>query len=213
MMSLIVALLGKNCGVVASDSIKVSPQGDVSFDFDKTFSLQRPLMIGAHVGLLEFAGAKIADHVYGIAAESKLGSIREVADRIALELIKKLNLSEIAFENRKVELLTLSRKKFRSGRYEIRPIDLSPNSNTGVIDYIPGLYHSAGALAHSGDDQARVHVKEFLDRIRDKIPAMKMAQLKQISLDAITYGIERCGKHPRFPDVPACGGPPCAIAI
>jgi len=212
-MSLIVAILGKNCGVVASDSIMVSPQGDTSFDFDKTFSIQRPLMIAAHVGLLEFKGLKIADHVREITVKLKFENFRNAADQIALGLIERLNFSEITFESRKVELLILGRKKFRSGRYEIRSIDLRPNFNTGIIDYIPGFYHGDGALAHSGDDQAREYVKEFLNRIRDKIPAMKTDQLKQTVVDAITLGIERCGRHPRFSAVPACGGHPFAIII
>ncbi len=205
--------MGKKCGVVASDSIMVSPQGDVSFDFDKTFSIQNPLMISAHVGLLEFTGIKIADHVRAITVEPKFRDIKEAANRIASELIEKLNSSEIVFESRKVELLILSRKKFRSGRYEIRAIDLRPNPETKNIDYIDGFYHNVGAFAHSGDEQAREAVKEFICPILDKIPEMKKAQLKHIAVEAITYAIPRCGRHPRFPDVPACGGHPCAITI
>jgi len=49
--------------------------------------------------------------------------------------------------------------------------------------------------------------------MRNKILEMKRTQLKQVALDAIKYAIPKCGRHPRFPDIPACGGDPCAITI
>jgi len=212
-MSLAVAIIGKKCGVVASDSIKVSPDGQASFDFDKTFLIQKSPMIVTHVGLLDFSGMNIAEHVQSITKAAKFGSLREAADHIADKLIEKLNVSEIDFEYRKVKLLIISRKKFRSGRYEVRAIDLNPNTNTGQIEYIPNLYHSAGAFAHSGDDMARKYVKENLDSLGAKAQAMRKGQLIQTATDVINGGIERCGKHPRFKHLPACGGPACSKAI
>ena len=88
-MSLSVAIIGKKCGVVASDSIRVSPDGRASFDFDKTFSIQNPPMIATHVGLLEFSGLNIAEHVQSITKAPKFGTLKEAADHIADKLIEK----------------------------------------------------------------------------------------------------------------------------
>jgi len=95
--------------------------------------LKKPQMICAHVGLLDFMGIKIEAHLLEITFESRFKNLRETINRVRSELIKKLNSSEIVFEERKVELLMLSRKNFSSGRYEIRAINLKPNPEKKII--------------------------------------------------------------------------------
>ena len=99
------------------------------------------------------------------------------------------------------------------GRYEIRAIDLKPNVNTGQIEYIPNLYHSPGAFAHLGDDMAREYLEEKIYSLGNQTQTMRERQLIQTAIDVINGGIKRCGKHPRFNDLPACGGPACSKAI
>jgi hypothetical protein len=207
-MSLAIALLGRRSGVVASDSIRVSPLGSAEFDFDKTFSLNRINIIGAHVGLLEFSGKTIAEHVIGIVSNSRQDNMRKLSELIAFELVQRLNSSEIIIEERKVEMFLVGRKKFRAGRYEIRCIDIKPNLETGQVENSFGFFREPGAFAHAGDDKARETVEGFLRSKLDEISEADISQLKRIADECIRQGIANCGQHPKFRDIPACGGEP-----
>jgi hypothetical protein len=116
------------------------------FDFDKTFSVNRINIIGAHVGLLEFSGKTIAEHVNDIVSNSRQDNMRKIAELIASQLIKKLSSSEIIVDERKVEILLVGRKKFLLGRYEIRCIDIKPNLETGQIESSLGFFRNPGRL-------------------------------------------------------------------
>jgi hypothetical protein len=212
-MSLAIALLGSRSGAVASDSIRVSPSGSAEFDYDKTFSLAGINILGAHVGLLEFSGRTIAEHVNDIVSNSRQDNMRKIAELIASQLIEKLSASEIIVEERKVEILFVGRKKFRAGRYEIRCIDIKLNPDTGQIESRPGFFKNPGAFVHTGDEKAREAAEKFLISKSDKISGGQANQLKRIAAEAIRQGIANCGQHPKFPDIPACGGEPCVLAI
>jgi hypothetical protein len=210
-MSVILALLGRKCAVVASDSIFSPPGGPATYNCDKTFRVQTPLTLGSHCGLLDFGKGQISLYASAIIAESKLKRLQEVSSEVANKIAAGLNSSQIFFQQRKVELLIAGRKKFTSGRWEIRTVQIEPNFATKQLDLKTDLFRGQGAIAHAGDVKARDAVQKFL---ADKqLSEMDRKKLVEVATQALKHGIKHCGPHPTLANTPACGGPVCVQAI
>ena len=206
-MSIGLSLISKKGAAVASDGIRMSPRGEAEDDFDKTFSLDDPRIIGIHVGLTDFQGATNAQHIKDIIVQNSSVCMNDVVATVASKLSERLESSGITALDRRVELILVGRKDLSLGEFEIHTIDFKPAPN-GKIAVTSARYKDAGAYAHSGDDQARAAAKEVIEAAQTKRSALRVRKLKELAERAIRAGVKHCGPHPNFPDQPACAGGP-----
>jgi hypothetical protein len=207
-MSIIVAIIGK-VGIVASDSQRVENNGQVTPDFDKTFKIKSPSLIGGFVGLLEFSGSTISQHVEQILANSTLRTFKDAVELIGGQIRKRLLVipeSDIGFAHRKVDFLLVGKSELNKGRLEIRSVDIRADTSKSDILLKYGYYPNVGAYAHSGNTSARNAAKKRLRKNAFKFQMMTACELEAEADKVIRIAIKHTGPHPHFPHIPACGG-------
>jgi hypothetical protein len=209
-MSIILALTGK-FGVVASDSQRVESNGSISQDFDKTFTITKPPLIGAFAGLLEFNDRLISQHVSEILASFSRSSFQAAAELVGIQLRQRLLAipeSEVGFCYRNLELLLVGRSNLRSGPFEIRWLEFKAAKDTNQIMLGAGCYPGAGMYALFGDLTARNSVIKRLDKKRHNFFKMTKTKLKEEAAEVISAAISHSGTHPYHQNIIACGGNP-----
>lgn len=208
-MSISLALISTHGGVVASDSMRRNGDtGEVSYNCNKTFLIKKPHVIGTHVGLTGFSGLTIGEHVEQIISEVSEASLTELVAKLANNFVKRLDLCEVTFQKRAVEILLIGMSRLNAGDLEIHAIDIHPTVSSGTLDIKTHVYTLPGASGIAGDDSARDAIKPALEN-QEKVRFLKIGKLEQYARRLIITGINNCGPHPDQADLKACGGRPC----
>ena len=145
--------------------------------------------------------------------EGKWDFLLSATEKIEDEFRKRLtaiNDGEVAFTNRKVELLWVGHRLLVRGPFEIHSLAFKPDPLGNGIVSCRQCFCGAGtwAYAHNGDDEARQKISVLMKARQNDLATMEAPKLRSFVGAAITAGIRRCGTHPIFCGVPACGGTP-----
>ncbi|MBN2126508.1 MAG: hypothetical protein JW821_19560 [Deltaproteobacteria bacterium] len=208
-MTVIVGILGAGGAVVGSDSIRVNERGEAFLDFDKTFLMQDPPVMGAFSGMAAFGDRTVAEHLEVALARGGFADMTEVRRRAGAGLARALAESEMRKEVQRVELLLVGPGDLREGPLEMGVMDLMPGGEGGRIIVKHGLYREKGTWVACGDGAACRAVRARLQEISAQIRHMDGRALEALVREVIQRGIEACGSNPAFPHIPACGGRPC----
>lgn len=217
-MSLILALISREGGVVASDGRKaestiVNSQGiaiaptKIAIDaYDKTFSFFDGAIIGASAGLTEFDDKSIGQHLERIlSAQGSRNDLIESVNRITVALRTQLQSSEcgILMSCRAVDLLFVTIDNQKRPRRKIISYRIRPEGNiladeTNILDETLGI-----EWASFGDGSAQTAAKTFLKT--NNSSQRDAPFLKSLAKQAIDSGIKNSGMHP-YGNFSACGG-------
>jgi len=205
-MSVVFAFTSLKGAVVASDGIKVHNTTGVYMDhFDKTFYIDSPPIIGGHAGLTEFQGMTIGEHLKDMIQRKSARSLKDLIDDIEVNMTECLLQSGIIITECDPKIILIGKKDLFEGELEIHTIDFNPSS--GKISTIRNIYDKPGAVAHTGDEDARQSALKLIPT-KKKLAAMRVNHLKKLAERVIKKGVDNCGNHPKFPGIPACAGGP-----
>jgi len=167
-MSIAIAFIGNNCGVVATDSQTTNNAGIITnSNFSKSFPLFDGLVAVAQTGLMDITLSAVRVYVKDIVVNLFVNqptptAFGSVVKTIKLDLTSWLsqNFTSIpAGLSRGVELLLVGREKITSGNYKIYAIDINErNINMGDYDAQSRSFRGYGARADSGDTNARAAI-------------------------------------------------------
>ena len=207
-MTIILGVLNDKCAVVASDSIKVSPQKQIDYNFNKTFEFADPPIVGAYAGLLKFNGLYVPDHIQNAIYKHQIASWKDLLKSVENEITA--NLSQVkpstAKFPRTVELILAGKKNFTEGPFEIFTIDFAESEDKKSILSKSHSYKGKGACAYGGDDKAQAAVEKRLVKKKGAIGKLRAPKLIKLAIGSIERGINNCGPHETFPDIQSCGG-------
>jgi len=211
-MSIALAMVSKYAAVIASDSKRVESNGDITLDYDKTFSIG-DWLIGANVGLLEFAGLTLAGHVKKLFPDKKPLKASECAGRLSAYLLEVLSdevkEGEVAFCHRRLDILMVGRSGLAVDR-AVQTLRIEPNVATSKLETCQRDF-SPWAIA--GDEDAKAFLKKELESIETTIPNLHSFQVISKATDLIVKAIAASGKHPNWPNITACGGTPKTVCL
>jgi hypothetical protein len=196
-MSIIIAIRSRFAVVVAADSQRVSSKGLSEAPFDKTFRL-RGGIIGAWVGLMDIGMKSVGQHLVEALGGRTLAidGATEFAHTVLADPLAALPDQEVAFCNRRVDLIFASRLSLRALSFD--PIAAERRFVTTTLQ--KDSYLVAGTDAAKSVSIAR------LARARG-IHGLRMAQLRELARSAAEVGIAAGGPSPHWSAVPACCGP------
>lgn len=213
-MSVAIALAMETFGLILTDGRRVESDGcSARDDYDKTFGIDDPQLIAASVGLLEFAGLTVADHVRQLVGVGrvKLTTLQDfclqIGERLAARL-GNINETEVGFQHRKVELLLVGRERLTSGNPRICSVGLYPNLGNQRIERTVQLWQSADYFVTVGDDAARSRIGLRMPKPERRFLLADRNHARSRLTDVMTEAIAHCGSHPLYPHIPACGGVP-----
>jgi hypothetical protein len=111
-MSIALGLVSKTGAVVATDSLRVENDGSLKLDFDKTFNIS-DWFIGASVGLLEYSGRTVAQHVAGALGRKgrSIEACNQQLSRYFRETLAAVDSTEVDFQHRCLDLLIVVRPR------------------------------------------------------------------------------------------------------
>lgn len=206
-MSVALAAIGNNIGIVASDSISCSPEGEVSYNCNKTFRLKRFPVIGAYVGRLEFSEKGIPDHLDEILGVSKHKSMLSVVESIKVGMSERLSRSGAS--DCKVEIILLGRKNLeKDGILQIYTLEFKHTYDPNTTDQFKlDSFAGKGACAHTGDGKARELIESYFQKNSSALQADNLSLLKLKIKNIMETAIIGCGDCSDFPDLRACGLP------
>jgi len=212
-MSVAMALAMGSFGLVVSDSRRVECGGRAFSDgVDKTFTLRQPEIIAAYVGLLEFAGLTVAEHVaqvvtcmhgYGELEAECHGIGSRLADRL-----RSISENEVAFQHRKLEILVVGRHQLTGGSPRIASVELKPNGASRQINLNVRLWAPDDYYVTVGDDEARAHINRAMPPPAQRCLLGDAGSAREYVVGVVTEAIARSGAHPLYPCLRACGGAP-----
>jgi hypothetical protein len=210
-MSVAIAIATDAFGLVLSDSRRVESGGEsCRDDFDKTFSVDSPSLVGAFTGLVEFGGLTVGQHVQEIVREEGGHELlNELAETIGEGLAAKLaevSDAEVGFAHRKVELLLVGRGRLTKGKPRICSIEVTPDAEKQKINPVSKLWATEDYYVTIGDDCAREQIRRRLPPAQKKFLFSSEGKTKEMVIRAVSYGISRCGVHPLYPEINSCGG-------
>ena len=210
-MSVAIAIAMNAFGLVLTDSRRVESDGlSYQDNLDKTFQIDNPSIIGAFVGLVEFGGLTVGQHLERIVQEQGvLEHLHELAeaigDRLAVRLTA-ISTAEVGFEYRKVEVLLVGWSQITKGKPRICSIELKPDMQSQTIKPTTKLWNIENYYVTIGDDQARIHIRAELPSPNKKFLLSSEEEAKKLAICAVNRGIEQCGMHPYYPEIQSCGG-------
>jgi len=213
-MSIVVAIVGSDSAVVATDSRCVEPDGSVRDDFRKAFTMEDRHAIGGHSGLLQIRGRPIAD----LLNELPFDRIRTIDDLAAEamtlleESLSNIDPVDVVLEWRKVDVILVARPGLdQRGRPVIRAVVLRPDQSTGRV--VGVIRDFACGWCATGDDAAMGSVINQLKCHRPRPGQLPGPRLKALARRLVYLGIATAGTDPRFPTVRTCGGPECVVSL
>jgi hypothetical protein len=218
-MSIIVALISKQDGAVASDgrlfgSARISngtltsPATIESDTFDKTFTLVGGKIIGALSGLMSFSGNTVSNHISEIVTPLIYNEcdFYSLAGKLELDLKKRLTQiddQEVIFHCRKLDVLLVGSADLTRSNMCIISIRIFPQQNIIMSERERVEAGDQKRFYVRGEDKAvSAAVRLFA---KDKAPNKDPAFLKRLATNAIRIGIRAAGNHP-YGTAPACGG-------
>lgn len=218
-MSVAIALAMEAFGLVMTDGRRVESDGrSTRDDYDKTFAIDNPRLIAASVGLLEFAGLTVAQHVQQIAdaGGSCLTSLQAACLHIGARLAERLdniNETEVGFQHRKLELLFVGRCQLANGNVRICSVELHPDLGKQRIEKTVKLWESVDYYVTVGDEAARDRIGLRMPQPEKRFLLNDIGHAKHRLTEVMTEAIAHCGPHPVYPHILACGGLPHARAM
>jgi hypothetical protein len=220
-MSVIVALISKRDGVVASDGRLFGParfdndrltdRATIESDsFDKTFALAGGKIIGAFSGgVMRFSGNTVFEHISEIATplldrhEFTLeGLAAELEDRIS-DRLANIDEREVIFRYRNLAVLLVGGASVTRSNMRIISIQFVPNEKT-ITCKKKVLFPDRRKIHYTeGDNRAAKAAHRFLANSR--APNEDPTFLKKLTTDAVRIGIKASGMHLHASES-ACGG-------
>jgi len=212
-MSLIVAVISREGGVVASDGRRFNST-DVNFetgkairpatiatdDFDKTFALDGGRIIGVACGLLEFSGQTIAQHLTSIRETCSDGNeFTELIEEISIGMsarLREVDEAEVATKARLVDIIVAGRSKISRGNVTMASMRIKPSDQD---------IHIQERYCYGGDEEGKLGASRVLSR--DYAGNRGTKALTQIAERAIKAGIVVSGAH-QYGGGKTCGGGP-----
>lgn len=216
-MSIAIALLGQNCGVVATDSQITGNIGNiVSSNFNKTFPLFNGLVAVAQTGIMDISGiyvnSVIPNFFLGQPNPTAFGKVINTIKTGLTNWLIQNYLSIPAGLNRGVELLLVGRDKISSGIYKIYTIEFNErNINMGNYVAVSRSFSGYGASAASGDTNARAAINSMLSK--PTFSNFNGNQLINFADGLIKIGINNSGSLSNFPNTKSCGGVPLKLGV
>lgn len=211
-MSIAIAVAMDSYGLVASDSRRVESGGQSLCDnIDKTFALDEPKIIGAFVGLLEFDGHAIGQHVQEICITkaNKSTTLEELCGNNGLFLAERLaNIGEdeVSFAHRNMNLLIVGRSRLIKGKPRICSIELNADMQNHRIVSKTKLWPAIDYYVSAGDDQARGYVNMKMPTPEKRFIINRILDAKVCISQVIAEAIKHCGNHPMYQGIRSCGG-------
>jgi hypothetical protein len=213
-VSISIALAMGAFGLVMTDGRRVESDGrSVRDDYDKTFAIGNPHLIAASVGLLEFAGLTVADHVRQLAEVDMAewptlhDACCKIGERLAARL-GSINEAEVGFQHRKLELLFVGRGRLTSGNPRICSVGLHPDPANQRIERMVQLWNPDDYYVTAGDDLACRRIRLRMPKPARRFLLADISHARRRLTDVMTEAIAHCGSHPLYRHIPACGGVP-----
>lgn len=160
-MSIIIGVVSRR-GIVGSDGRRFAPSQLIDRDdFDKTFSVDNDLIIGAFCGLVEFGGQTVGQHVQEIASVHLplCASFEVFLDKIQEDFKSRLmNIDplEVGMDHRNVDLILIGGRQLSVGDMGIGAIRFQ--SKNSQIEVTREILYPDGFLIRCklfGDDSAQ----------------------------------------------------------
>jgi len=226
-MSVIIAMISKNNGVIASDGretdtfeLKPNDRGVLVADpppkiksdgFNKTFSLNEGRVIGAFCGLVEFSKKTIKEHIDDIIQGMITPdlTLRSIIERIETELklrLDQIDNGEVIRSKRGVDLLIIGREKPKKLNLLLASIRfIAKDANPITIQRNIYSPHDRGSYCQSyGDDLAQKAIKDLIF-IHSHDATNNLQHLKDLTLKYLNSGIKKAGIIP-YGTHQTCGG-------
>jgi hypothetical protein len=195
-MTVIVGIRSGQAAVAGSDSQRISSQGLSKAPYDKTFKCRS--FVGAHAGLVEFAGLDLKDHIANAVGGRRLlpcDGVRMI-DAHVRPILQTFDEDEVAFQYRSLDIILASREHVASVR-------LFPNLE---LHQIEATFNYNAAWLSAGADQAKAEVMRCLPK-PNTFGSFRANMLREKFKATLESGIAVCEPSERNPDVPSCCGP------
>jgi len=201
-------------GLVVTDGRRVESDGSsVRDDYNKTFTIGNPHLIAASVGLLEFSGLTVGEHVRQVAEvdgtepTTLQGACFRIGERLATRL-GSIDETDVGFQHRRLELLFVGRGRLTSGNPRICSVGLYPDPSNQRIERAVQLWEPADYFVTVGDDAARSRIRLRMPKPERRFLLADINHARCRLTDVMTEAIAHCGPHPLYQHIPACGGVP-----
>lgn len=218
-MSVAIALVARDFGLVATDARRVENGGRaIRDDYDKSFAVAKAHLIGASVGLLEFGGLTIAQHVQQVvdADERSMTGLETACRSIGARLAERMvhiSEAEVSFQHRRLKLLIVARSQLQKGEPRICSVELQPDPGNQRIDEAVQLWDPADYFVTVGDDASRRHIILRMPKPEKRFLLNELGYAKRRLTKVMGDAIAHCGPHPLYPRLLSCGGLPCVREI
>jgi hypothetical protein len=196
-MSIALAIRSRTAVVIATDSQRVSANGISEAPFNKTFRLPGKVL-GAFVGLVEISSISIATRLRDAVADTPLDilSASAIAETLLVPILTGVPESEVAFQNRRLDLILASRDGLRC-------ISFFPG---GGLRQVRAEVRDFTLYATAGEEAAKVIVLTRLGQSH-RIDVLGESHLRSLAVSVCEKAIAGCGPHPHYPSLPSCCGP------
>lgn len=211
-MSILVAMIGRNASLIATDQRRIESDGSFRDDYPKAFQTKFEGVIGGSVGLLEFSGRTVEEWINSLPHQSfETVEIlaQETATLIERELLE-VDPSEVGFAHRRLDVVLLGKSPTAENpkATEIRTIGFSPDANSQTIRVECNRFPQ---WCVAGDDAATDAIKLKLSPLN--VGALPKNKLKGLAELLIHTGTRKAGRSMGNPAVLSCGGRPWVTVL
>ena len=203
-MSILVALTGGGCGVVATDQIRTEDDGSQRFDFPKVIRLPNRVLAG-FAGLLEVDGKPVSLSLAELAGrDSKtIGDLAVRCREFFCRAIERHPKGEL--EHRRLDIELLGPERVGG----LRPVTIRAITFRAKQGRVHGEVETF-RHACAGDESAH----RAIERDVAQFPDGGAPQELRAAADAlIRKGIDAAGPHEWFPEKKSCGGEPVVLGF
>lgn len=202
-MSILIAMIGSDASIVATDSRRIESDGTVRDDARKTFRIRELSIIGGHTGLLEFGGRTVPEWLQSLPLdhEATLDEVASMAAALFEVEMTRIDNSEVGFLNRIANLAFVGRiSKSGSGATSIRVIELRPDTVKGTVIAAIKTFSTSCVM---GDPKAQRVVSVQLKKGGSQ--RLPIRRLTKFVKGLVALGIQASGMAPGR-SVRSCGG-------
>jgi hypothetical protein len=201
-MSILVALAGQGCAVVASDRLRTNGQGgQTQVPGLKVFQHPRGVILGGVVGLVEVNGTPTRQFIEALSLAG-CKTLDDVRDTVDQEITSVLNAAA-NITNRTVDVLVVAPLDLISPKkIGIRGLHFQPNA-AGIVSAVRSSFDGFSCV---GDPSAMRVVSDAI--ASTSLANLRLAALRRKGEELVRLGVTSSGAHPSFPQVLACGGAP-----
>jgi hypothetical protein len=199
-VSIIVALTGRRCGVIATDRRRVEMDCQFVDNFPKNLRLSASVIAG-YAGLLEVNGQPVADSLKSLFSPGYT-KIDGLVDQTKAFFETALTVHPHGpLESRRLSIVFLALESFSEPT--IRTVFFE-----GTSGRMRGIVNNEFTACCEGDERSKVAIRAELNLVP---PHSSLSSLQATATRLVRKGIEQAAFHEFCPNVRACGGEPSLV--